>query len=205
MKSIFKLIPLCFCAIFAAGAKAADVDYSTPKAAAKALLLAMDAGDLNAAKEATIIPPGDEPALAALVDYGKGFRQLSEAVATKFGKDSAAQFPRMTERAAALDQATQTITGDSAKITGTDGGNDMALKKLDGKWKVDIFADPKFPGSAEAVHQLESAANALSKVAAATTNGAYKSVDEVGDAFIKGITESMQPTTAPADATQPGN
>src|ERR1700733_8386099 len=98
MKFFFRMIPLLLCALLAETAWAAGADYSPPKAAAKTLLMAMDSGDLDTAKAATIVPPGDEAALAALVDYGNGFRKLSEAVVTKFGKDASSQFPRMAER-----------------------------------------------------------------------------------------------------------
>jgi hypothetical protein len=100
---------------------------------------ALHAGD--AAKAAKLAVGDAKPALSAYVRLARAHRQLEEAVAKKFGQEEAALVGygnKVQSEVKALLGATEEIDGDEARVTGEDGRILAALRKIGGRWKVEL-------------------------------------------------------------------
>jgi hypothetical protein len=199
------------CAIFAIlpgrALAAAPPDDSTPKAAAKALYAALAEGDWAAAKQVTIVADGYDDAFKTLVDYGVGFTRLADAVTAKFGKKAADEFPSPGRRSAIIGDATETDNGDTALLIPNDGNDPLHMKRIDGHWKVDIFANPAFNGPEAMTKGLRVIAQAANETADDTAAGKYKTVQDVQKGIVERLQKALTPTTGPSTepAAGPGN
>src|SRR5258706_9063886 len=122
-------------------------DASTPKGAASAFFKAMETGDAAAARA---MATGNDKQLAILdilVPVVHGFKQLEIAAVKKWGDEgrktlSQGQGASSFDFTEQLKTAKEEITGETATITPANAGDDkkdpMKLKKVDGKWKLDM-------------------------------------------------------------------
>jgi len=147
---------LAICAAFAFAApttaRAEDkVDASTPKGAATGFFKAMERGDVAAAKAMAVGNEKQLGLLDTLVPVVQGFKQLENAAVKKWGEEGR---KALTQQGGAgsldfneqLKNAREDVTGDTATITPVDAKDTkkdpMKLKKVEGKWKLDMASIP---------------------------------------------------------------
>ncbi|MDB5036870.1 MAG: hypothetical protein JWQ35_398 [Bacteriovoracaceae bacterium] len=127
---------------------AAEPDLSTPKNAVLSFYKAKDSGDTNTLKQ--ILVSGDATkSNAMLADSSFAFQaqRLHSAIEKKFGKEEA---DRVMDIEGARDlkpveTGKESIQGDEATVT-KNGEKEPAffLKKVDGKWKIDLSKISEF-------------------------------------------------------------
>ena len=122
-------------------ARAADIDQSTPKATAMAFAKALQAGDDSVARQLAVGTDQDQQVLSSMLDFTRAMKTLRESAAKKYG-DKAEEVTGgglNVDSAKALEDADIKEQGDTAIVTSTKPQpSTMSLKKIDGKWKVDL-------------------------------------------------------------------
>jgi type II secretion system protein G len=158
-----------------------NVDLSTPKAAAKALMTAFKNGNASAAKAAANATTDKEKdAVAAAVELAQAGLKLERAMRAQFEearkkKDPDAEFGEMLK---GIDTAEVKIEGDTATLKG-ERYFKLDFKKVNGKWKVEM------PKQVDDPDQLRKVAKAMDQVAADVKGGKYKTFGEAEDAAWK--------------------
>jgi hypothetical protein len=199
-------LAVAFCALIVIGCPllADDApDQTTPKAAAGSFFKAMENGDVASAKA---LASGTDKHLAildVLVPMISSFKQLENSAFKKWGEEGrkairqdqgAFDFNEM------LKTAKEEINGDSATIISADNKPEnkkdpMKLKKIDGKWKVDMASIPaeqfEDPTSAKL---MQSVAGIAKATAAEIDQGKYADAktakDAMGQKIIAEITKN---------------
>jgi hypothetical protein len=169
-------------------------DPSTPKGAASAFFKAMETGDAAAARD---MATGSEKQLAILdilVPVVHGFKQLEIAAVKKWGDEGRKTLTQGQGGGGSFDfneqikTAKEEITGETAIITPAQAGEDkkdpMKLKKVDGKWKLDMASIP-----AEGIEDptttkmLKAMADIAKSTAAEIDEGKYESAAKAKEAM----------------------
>jgi hypothetical protein len=169
-------------------------DTSTPKGAASAFFKAMETGDAAAARA---MATGNDKQLAildVLVPVVHGFKQLEIAAVKKWGDEGRKTLTQGQGGASSFDfneqikTAKEEITGETATITPANAGDDkkdpMKLKKVDGKWKLDMASIP-----AEGIEDptttkmLKAMADIAKSTAAEIDQGKYESAAKAKEAM----------------------
>ncbi|MEP6757073.1 MAG: hypothetical protein ABJA67_16320 [Chthonomonadales bacterium] len=159
-------------------------DSSTPKGTAKMFAKAVEAGDGVTAKSLAVGTPTGMKFIEGLAGIAKAQKGLEAAATKKFGKEGASLTKGQTMKIPDTDKSIEKITGDKATLTQPDGkGQPMTLKKVGGKWKVDISAMGKDPKQADAMMtQIGSMFVSMTKAMNDTTTdvnaGKFKTVKE---------------------------
>lgn len=201
-----------------AGDQAVQVDLSSPKATMRTYLVAMNRGDVAAAKQAVI---GNEAQLRAIDAAGemiKSWNRLGDATAKRKefnvqgGQAEAlqqlgiSQQQRLEQELRRLEESEVTIDGDRATVQGKAGSNagpPAVLRRQAGDWRVDLGAMPQ-GNEAERVAVLMLALSQVAdEIAREIDAGQYKTIDEVRDAFGARTAEAIKPYLATAPTTQP--
>src|SRR3954467_13751943 len=125
---------------------AQDIPADSPKGAAMQFFKAMETGDAKAARASATGSDKQLAMLDLLVPVLSGYKQLENAAVKKWG-EGARKTLSQNGQGGALDfekqlkASTEKIEGDTATITSTSPEQQkepMKLKKVDGKWKVDM-------------------------------------------------------------------
>lgn len=146
-------MPLLLCVLLSLSAGGQDKpNASTPKGAAALFFQAMESGDIAAAKEMAVGNARQMAVLDALVPVVSGFKKLEAAAAKKWGEEGRKTLitgqdgPGSFDFKEQLKTAREEIVEDSATITpvnAKDAKRDtMKLKRIDGKWKLDLASIP---------------------------------------------------------------
>ena len=186
-------------------------DASTPKAAVASFFKAMENGDPAAAKT---LASGSEKQLAildVLVPVVHGFKQLEAAALKKWGEEGRKQLSQgpgssTFDVAEKLKTAKEEITGDTATIIPADPKPNetkepMKLKKVDGKWKLDMaslqadeMSDPN------TTKMLKSMADIAKATAAEIDQGKYPDAKSAKEAMGQKILAALGAGGPPPEA-----
>ncbi len=200
----------------AADEKAPPTDWSTPKAAAKTFAYAMEHGDAEVVRTSCLADAKQGKLLDALVGSLKGMKSLREAVTTKFGAEALKTFhldggeEKISDE---VDNAEVKEEADTATLTAKNKPDEkpLTLKKVDGKWKVDLsFMSAQMQDMDKTLMMINASASVMQSVAADIQSGklstAKQAEDEFGSrmmaAFV-GSANTTEPTTAPTDPGMP--
>ncbi len=162
-----------------------NVDLSTPKAAARALMTAMQDGNVGAAKAAVnATTDREKDAIAARVEMEYAALKLQRAMRARFEEARKEKDPdaEINEMLKGLDAAEVKIDGDTATLTGK-GYLKFSFKKVGGKWRVEM------PKQADDPAECRKIAKGLDQVAADVKSGKHKTFDEAQDAARKATSE----------------
>ena len=210
--------PLLLCALIALAqvARAADdqPDPSSPKGVAAAFFKAMESGDAATARS---LATGQEKQLAVidlLVPVFHSFKELETAAVKKWGEEGRKALsqnqgggPGSPDFNEQLKTAKEEINGDTATITPAGGNVDkkdqMKLKKVDGKWKLDMASLPSEGiNDPDARKMLSAVAEVAKSTAAEIDQGKYATAKDAKDAMTKKLMPIIAPPT-PAAKTPP--
>ena len=199
-----------------AGSTFAAPDLSNPKSAAMAFAKAMEAGDADVAKAATLSDANNQELVTTLAGMVANVNKLRDSAKAKFGDAAGEQIAgnmKSMDMAKQLEDAEVKETGDTASISSTKTpGNPVQLKKVDGEWKVDmassIAAAPGGGNIAQQLPFLKAVGAAMGELSTEITAGKYKDVEEAQSAMqtkMMGAMAAMRRPATSAPATQPGN
>jgi hypothetical protein len=143
------LLACALVAFVARPATAQDISPDSPKGAASAFFKAMENGDAKAAKSLAVGSDKQLSMLDLLVPVVSSFKQLENAAVKKWGEDARKTLSQGQGSSMDFDKelkaATEKVEGDTATITSAKPEQQrepMKLKKVDGKWKVDMSSVP---------------------------------------------------------------
>lgn len=170
------------------------VDLTSPKAAVKTLASAQVAGDAGAMKQALLATgPDEERMMSAMVDLAVAIADFDRAMIAKFGPAETMKVMGdpgeiLTDNLDGIDHATEQVTGDQATLSSNPTAQGkMALKRVDGKWRVYV-GDLAKAGSPDDVRRtLESAnkgATAYRELMADVTAGKLATADAARSALV---------------------
>jgi hypothetical protein len=200
------MVVVC-CAVAPLAARAADVDLSTPKAAAKTFGQGLSDGDAETVKAAAIANEDQVKALEALVRAVSNFKKVEEAAVAKFGDagKSIANPGSMSigDELAKIDTAEEKIDGDSATLTPAESTQPLQLRKIDGQWKVDFAAMPGSEQAAEALPMINAMADAATELADEISADKYKTAEEAKTALKQKLLAAMMAAQGNAATSEP--
>jgi hypothetical protein len=187
------------------------MNQDTPRGTLKLLTKAMDEGDTETIA-AVLLPasPAEKTFSEHIADLAAATGKLKKAAVATFGEEGAKSINDPAAANAAMghiDASTEEVNGDSATVR--DGsGPVMALKRVDGKWRVPMsellrLMDADTPGKlSEKSDILAITAAAINETAAETTKGKYKTAKEAIQAargkMVKAAMERQRSATQPA-------
>jgi hypothetical protein len=193
--------------------RAADTDQSTPKATALTFAKALEAGDADAAKKIAIGTDQDQQVLASMCEFTKAVKTIHESAVKKYADKADEVIGGLTlDSAKALEDAEIKEDGDSATVSYTKPQpSSMYLKKVDGKWMVNLTDTLKnAQGAGQDVVQFQSMlkdwAGAVNETASEIDEGKYAQPTDARDALSgKMLTLKAKSSTAPTTEpiTQP--
>jgi len=170
--------------LFAVTTVAMAIDASTPKGAAKMFAKAVEAGDSATAKSVAVGSPTGMKFIESLTGIARAQKGLEAAALKKFGKDGAALTKGQAMKIPDVDKSIEKVTGDSATLTPPDGkGQPMTMKKVSGKWKVDISSMGKDPKQSDAMMaqigpMFANMTKAMNEMTTDVNAGKFKTVKE---------------------------
>jgi hypothetical protein len=197
----------------ALAAPTTQIDESTPKGAALAFAKAMEAGDTQAAKQLSIGSDQDQQVLAAMLDFTRAVKTLRESAVKKFADkaDEVTGGGMSMDPTKALEDTEIKEEGDTATVTATKPQpSTMHLKKVDGKWKVDLSETLKgAAGPGQDVTQFQAMlkgwTSAINETATEIDDGKYAAPADASQALqvkmmaaLKALSPTTGPTTEPA-------
>lgn len=189
--------------LLAGSAARAEGDYSSPKAAAKSFVTAIAAGDSAGAKEAIVPNEKHGPIIEALAKLTGVQKKLGDAAVKAFGEAGKELSGNVEGKdpVKLLDSAEIKEDGDTATLTGKDDPEPLMLRKIDGKWKVDLAAMPNATDMESSLPMLTNMAELMAATTTEIEAGKYKSVEEAKQAIsmklLSKMTANQGPVTAP--------
>ena len=188
--------------LLAGGCKGERAAAPTPKQAATAFFRAMVAGDVAAAKAASVGDERSERWLEAVIENATAMRSFHDAMKERFGVEAGgasglsagAAGTKQDEVLAEIETAEEKIDGDAATITGAaDRRKVVHLKRVNGEWKVDRGQLGITESVDRFVDRTRRTAKAYRDLAAEVRAEKYKSPAEAkqafGDRLIRAIEE----------------
>ena len=158
-------------------------DYSTPKSACKSLYYAIVGGSTDAAKAAVTDQKQGEviAEMKTLIQSIMDARRQAVAKFGEGGKGVSGGLPTLDD----IEQGQEQITGDTATVAVRCSSKPLVLKRVNGKWKVDLFSIlPINPQDISTTKKLLSAASsAASQVAKRIQSGEFKSAEDANAAL----------------------
>ena len=166
---------------FACGCDRGTAATSSPRAAAKAFVTAMNSGD---ADTIAAVSTGDDASLQLLVSLAKlnaAYARLEKVAAGKFGDPkSVFAYPRGKDHYATMareiDTAPETIDGATATIG--KGLSSIQLRKVNGEWKVDRARHAPAEGVSSAVAMSDALSKAYNDVADGIADASLPTAEE---------------------------
>jgi len=200
-----------------ATAASAAADYSSPTAAAKTYLRALNVGDSKAVHDAMVVPTGHEAEVDAFVSLTIAQHWLQDAAVTKFKNDGDKVFlgdPKTRVSLAAqiktLEEQKPEISGDAATISmppveSEKEAQKVTLKKTADGWKLDAMVLYSLDSDKTALRAA--LAKKLATVTEVTTkeitSGKFSSATEAYQEYWLRMKEASQGSAATARATAP--
>src|SRR5262245_45712792 len=174
-----------------AGRLTAAPDLSTPKAAAMSFAKAMEAGDADGAKAATLSDAENQELVTILAGMISNVNKLREAAKAKFGEEASNQIAgnmKTMDMAKQLEDSEVKEEGETASINSTkSAGNPVKLKKVGGDWKVDMTGSiAGAPGGGQIAQQLpflKAVGAAMGDLATEIKDGKYATIEDAKSAM----------------------
>lgn len=166
------------------GGGGGGTDISSPKAAVKTFISAIARGDASSAKAAAIADDKQAKVIEAMAAMFPGMVKLHDAAAQKFGAEQAKDLEGPIAIIANVDKAEEKIDGDKATVTVKGANKPVALKKVDGGWKVDM-AGMSSPDDAEMTKMAPIMGKVAGEVADDIKAGKFKDMNEAQQAMGK--------------------
>ncbi len=163
----------------------ATTDQSTPKAAARSLLHALDQRDAAALDRLYIAQtPDQQRFVKAMGTLLASTKALYDAGAARYGSQDAKQLLGSAGPGADMSrqftQAQEVVEGDAATLT-SDSGEQLKLKKVGEQWRIipgNFGSDAAKMDLAHSAIYLETVAAQLSKIAGEVSAGKLSEVDD---------------------------
>lgn len=186
------------------GGGAAAADLSTPKAAAQSFAKAVTTGD-NAGIRATTTGTEEQYKMAeAMGGMLKSMADLRAAATAKYGADNPISKDKDMDIAKDIDEAEFKTEGDVATMVKKTNPNDkdpLKLKKVDGKWKVDLGSMPASE-SAQITKMAPAMKKACDEVAAEINSGKHATADAAQTAMGQKMAAAMGMPDLPTKPTE---
>jgi hypothetical protein len=197
---------LCAMSMAQPATQPAPFDLSTPKAAAKTFIQAVEAADGDAINKVMLAETPDQQKLAtAFSDVIVAGKKLSEAARAKFGAAGAALGEGMITKddIAKIENAQVEQKGDTATLTIPGQSKPLTFQKKGNEWRLQVmdFAGA-LPDQIDKQRVLLGAvAHALTEATDEISSGRYSNATDA-EAAIKAklnnvMVKNFQPTTAP--------
>jgi hypothetical protein len=168
-------------------------DYSTPKKAVTSFYVSVVRGDGSSARENVI-----EPAQVPIVDEARllinGVRNFRRAGIEKFGQQKGEDISGGLPTLKDIEEASEKIEGDSAILATKSGKASLRLKKIDGRWKIDLLSLLPFKTNAASARKIfAGAAASANELAEKIRAGEFKTPEEADFALKARIAGIMLP------------
>jgi Domain of unknown function (DUF4878) len=196
---------------------AAEADQSTPKAAAMSFAKALDAGDAKTARQLATGSDADKQVIDAMISFNAAVKKLRNSAITKYADkaDEVVSPGAVIDSTKVLDDTEVREEGDVATIVPTkpqQKQSAMHLKKVDGKWKVNLnqtLQESAPPGQTiDQMHaMIQSWGDIFSETADEIDQGKYPTPADANQAMSVKMMATLRtfiPATAPA-TTDPSN
>jgi len=206
---------LALCAMIALNRPTLAQDYAadSPKGVASQFFKAMESGDAKAARS---VATGSDKQLAMLdmlVPVISGFKQLENAAVKKWGEEARKTLSQNGGGAGMdfekqLKASSEKIEGDTATITSPSPDQQrepMKLKKVDGKWKVDMSSmKAENMDNPQTSKMLQVMSDAAKATATEVEQGKYQSAEEAKKAMGQKIIPALMQMQQQQQQGQPG-
>lgn len=200
-----------------AGVGAADdgADLSSPRKTAAAFAMALQRGDMATLQTVTVGGADDYKLMRSVTGMTAAADQLNKAAVARFGAEEGKKVarsmggsPEQSDIPRQIAESDEKVEGDSAAITmkGAPPGNAINLKKVEGRWKVDLSQFPKRDEIARQTPILDAAAKVLVQGAADVRNGKYRTAEEAGQEIqrqVNAVSASVSRQQSPAAPARP--
>ena len=185
-----------------------SVDLSTPRSAATVFTRALEAGDVETAKSAAYAGGLEVEWVAAMARAMSGMRQLVTAAEQKFGEDAQSLVAgKQTLRlSGTLADAQVELNGDRATVVSSGDGARFPMKRIDGKWKIDVGLLTRGEDISDIVKQLNVIADVTPRLSKDVEAGKYKTIRDVRRELSRAVAEAVGvafPTTEPTRPPPP--
>jgi hypothetical protein len=184
------LLALAATGLMTASTAMAGPDLSTPKKAAHAFFKAVEAGDTDGVKAASIGTDDDYATLKAISDMMGAMKRMQAALVKKYGDDAKAIPDLSAMMSAGVDDAEEKVDGDSATLVNKNKPDDKyppTLKKTGDDWKMDLKTMSSDPGFAKVKDSAPKAIALLDGFTKDIESGKYATF---GDAAVA-LTQTM--------------
>lgn len=167
----------------------AEADLSSPKAAAMTFAKAVESNNAADIKAASVGAEAEQKNWLAMAGFMGAAANLKKAMTDKFGPEGAAVVPMETDALSKeVAKVEEKIDGDSATlmkkvIEDEDDKKPLNLKKIDGKWKVDLDTFPNKEQMAPVIAMFSKLTPAMESVAADVKAGKYATLLEAAMAL----------------------
>lgn len=193
-----------FMGLLMLGATARAADQDDVKAAALAFAKVLEAGNAADVKAACTGTDKEMAIVDGMVEVLGAMKSLSRAAVAKFG-DAGKGIMQEQENPGEqikkqVESAEIKIEGDNATITAKGEGEPLKLKKVDGKWKINLDAMPNKDEMEKAGPMMKAMVKACNETITDIKADKYKTVDEAKTALGMKMMAAM---TGAAPATQP--
>jgi hypothetical protein len=190
-------------------------DQADIKQSAKTFAQALAKGDADGAKNEMVRTDDTDSMIDAITPIVAGRLKLDKALIAKFGEDGAKKVAggvgvnqSMADWAHHVDDADVKVDGNSATVLrkqdpnapaaaqGRD--NSLHMKKVDGKWKVDLSAAPNIEKTKQAIPMMQAMGKVMSDTADDVDAGKYKTPVEVSAAMKEKMVAAARAVGRPA-------
>lgn len=183
----------CLVLALAAGVgRAADArpDLSTPKKAAMAFATALAAGDEQAMRAASTGTDEDFKGLLVLSETLRAMKRFQTAAVKKFGDDAKAIPDMSAAMSRQIEASDEKIDGDTATLVNKDrpDRHPATLRKLDGRWKMDLKSISEGPQFARMKETAAKATKAIDGVTADVAAGKFPTFQDA----MRALDETMK-------------
>lgn len=188
-------------------------DLTSPKKAATAFAVGLQAGDFNQVKASSIGDESDYKLMQTVASTMSSVHKLHEAAVSRFGVENAKKLetgvsdnndiPRQIEA------SDEKLEGDSATILekGKPESNAVHLKKVNGDWKVDLSNFPQKQIMRQTLPMLDAMRLVMTQSASDVSAGHYKNAEDAAtdvrlrmSTLMATIAKQQLPTTTPSPA-----
>ena len=206
-----RLLTLCFLLAMTTRVTAdSRPDLSSPKKAATAFAIGLQAGDLEQVKASSIGEASDYKLMQTVTSTMSSVHKLHEAAVSRFGPDEAKKLSTGVsdngDVARQIEMSDEKLDGDTATIIekGKPETNAVHLKKVAGDWKVDLTNFPQKQTMQQNVPMLDAMRTVMLQGALDVSAGHYKNVDEAATevrqrmvTLMAAVARQQIPQTAP--------
>ena len=186
-------------------------DLSSPKKAATAFAVGLQAGDFDQVKASSLGDDGDYKLMQTVASTMSAVHRLHDAAAARFGAENAKKLEtgvnENNDVARQIEASDEKLSGDTASIVekGKPESNTVYLKKVNGDWKVDLSRFPQKQMMQQSVPMLEAMRSVMTQSASDVSSGHYKNVDDAATdvrqrmfAMMAAVAKQQTPQTTPA-------